>query len=420
MRLIKNERWPLPRKATIAAIIAIAAVVVIVRRLDAFTNPQFFAEDGARWFTDAYTHGAIRALGLSYAGYFQVISRLAPVIAAPFGILHEPLIYNIFGLLVQLAPVFYFLSSRFDTVVPNFWVRVILSAVYLLMPAYDLNVDITGAPFNLAILATLVVIAPEPKRWYWKTFDVTVVLLCGFSGPFAYVLFPVTLLCFLIRRRRFTLLLCVLFALALAAQFYASRLAPRPQVDLGASLSNLVLIVCDRIILAGMFAEPGHRHVYVAGRPHGTVIAIVICLLALPVVVYAARKAPWELKLFGLVSLGIVAGGLLSPLAAAQGNQWLAMATTGAAGRYFFMARIIWVVTLIWAASRLPRVWAKRTAWSIAAVAFVSGFPAWGYALTPDYHWPHEARTIETSPPGTKLVLPIPPGGPWSIDITVA
>ena len=147
--------------------------------------------------------------------------------AAPFGVLHEPLIYNILGLLVQLAPVFYFLGPRFETVVPNLWVRVVLSAVYLLMPAYDLNVDITGAPFNLAILATLVVIAPVPTRWYWKMFDLSAVLLCGFSGPFVYVLFPVTVLCFLIRRRRFTLLLCLLFALAVAAQFYASRLAPR-------------------------------------------------------------------------------------------------------------------------------------------------------------------------------------------------
>lgn len=168
-----------------------------------------------------------------------------------------------------------------------------------------------------------------------------------------------------------------------------------------------------------MFAEPGHRHVYVAGRPYGTLIATFVCLLALPVAIYAARKAPLELRLFGLTSLGIVAGGLLSPLAAAQGDQWLAMATTGAAGRYFFMARIAWVVTLIWAASRLQRRWVKRSVWGVAAVAFASGFPAWGYAAPRDFHWPQEARTIETSHPGTELALPIPTGAPWSIDITV-
>ncbi|MHB8107979.1 MAG: hypothetical protein ACYDH4_11225 [Candidatus Cryosericum sp.] len=123
------------------------------------------------------------------------------------------------------------------------------------------------------------------------------------------VLFPVTVLCFPVRRKRFTLTLCIAFAIALAAQFYASRFSARPNEELGASLQNLALIVCDRIILAGAFAEPGHRHVYLAGRTHGTLVAGLICLLALAVVALAARKAPWELKLFGLASLGIVVGG---------------------------------------------------------------------------------------------------------------
>src|ERR1700729_3940998 len=98
---------------------ALACAIVISRRVDAFTNAQFYAEDGSKWFSDAYAHGPLGALFLSYNGYFQLISRLGPVVAAPFNILYAPLIYNIIGLLVQVAPVAFLLSSRFDTVVPS-------------------------------------------------------------------------------------------------------------------------------------------------------------------------------------------------------------------------------------------------------------------------------------------------------------
>jgi hypothetical protein len=409
----------LPRASTLSLLLLVAAAIVFAHRVDAFTNPQFYAEDGGQWFSDAYNVGPLHALGFALAGYFQVVSRLGPVIAAPFGIANQPLVFNICGLVLQVAPVFYLLSSRFDTVVPALWVRVVLSLIYLLMPADELNVTITSAPFHLAILATLVVIAPEPNRWYWKVFDVATVTLCGFSGPFVYILLPVAALCYLVRRRRFTLVLLGVFAVALAAQLYASRLSPRPEFHSGAGVGNLILIVSDRVILAGIFAEPGHRHAYLAGRPYGPLLAAGVCLLALPIVLYAAKKAPWELRLFGLVSLGIMTAGLLSPLVSTTGNQWLIIASGEAAGRYFFMARVAWVVTLLWAASRLPRVGMRRTVWVVGALAFASGFTTWGYTPFPNFNWPQEARAIQSASPGTKLMLPIPPGTPWAVDITV-
>jgi hypothetical protein len=396
-----------------------AIAIVVAHRVDAFTTPQFYAEDGAQWFSNAYTFGPIPALGLAHAGYLQVISRLGPVLAAPFGIANQPLIFNICGLLIQIAPVFYFLSSRFDSLVPSFWFRAVLSAAYLLLPAAELNVDITSAPFHLVILATLVILAPEPARWHWKAFDLIAVVLCGFSGPFVYILFPVSVLWYLIRRRRFTLLLAALLAIAFVAQFAASRSGPRLEANLGASLQNLVVIVCDRIILSGIFAEPGHRHVYVAGRSLGVPLASVICVLALPVVALVVWRAPWELKVFGLVAAGIVVAGLLAPLISVKGNDWHIMATSDSAARYFFMARVAWIVALAWAATQLPRAWMSRTAWAAGAIAFATGLPVWAYTPFVDYHWPQEARTIEGSAPGTKLMLPIPPGSGWAVDITV-
>lgn len=250
-------------------------------------------------------------------------------------------------------------------------------------------------------------------------FDLVAVLLCGFSGPFVYILLPVSLVWYLVRRRRFTLALSAVLAIALVAQIYTRQFSPRIALELGANVKDLVLIICDRIVLAGLFAEPARRHVFVAGQPFGALIASIVCVLAVLVVVYAAWRAPWELKLFALVSIAIVAAALVSPLALPRGSQWHALAMTESGGRYFLMARVAGLAILMWAASTLPRVWMRRTVWFGGALAFMSGLPTWGYAPYINDHWPEEARTIVTAAPGSRLLLPIPPGGQWVIDITV-
>jgi hypothetical protein len=54
----------LPRTLTLAGLTLVAVAIVIAHRVDAFTTPQFYAEDGAQWFSSAYALGPIHALGL--------------------------------------------------------------------------------------------------------------------------------------------------------------------------------------------------------------------------------------------------------------------------------------------------------------------------------------------------------------------
>jgi hypothetical protein len=411
---------PLRSVLLAVAIALVAAGIVISRRPDAFTNAQFYAEDGTHWFSDAYNLGAWQALGVSLSGYFQTLSRLGAAIEVPFGVGNAPLLYNVLGLLVQIAPVIFFLSPRFRALVPSLWVRIALSAVYLLMPTTELNVTLTNAPFHLAVLATLVILAPEARGWGWRAFDVAVIALTAVTGPFVYVLLPIAVVWWLLRRRRETLLLIALLVLGLGAQLYAETQTPRAAYPLGANLRDLVLLLCDRVVLAGPFAEEGHTHVFMTGLSHATIWASLIILLAAPVVVFAALTAPWELRLFDLTALLFVAAGLAVPAVSAAGNQWQIMTMGRAGERYFFMAQVAWVVTVLWAASRLRLPRLRQGAWGLVAVAFASGLVvAWSYPAFTDDHWPQEARQIEIAPAGTHLSLPEPPGGPWTVAITV-
>ncbi len=138
-------------------------MVVISRRPDTFTHAQFYAEDGRCSFADAYTLGPWQALFLPDQGHILMQPRLIALIAFPFGVASAPLIYNIFGLLFQVAPVAFFLSDRFRPVLRSIWWRAALCVVYLLIPSAELQVTAGNSQWHLAVLASLVLIAPTPE-----------------------------------------------------------------------------------------------------------------------------------------------------------------------------------------------------------------------------------------------------------------
>jgi hypothetical protein len=399
--------------AALIAVAAVASAVVISRRPDAFTYPQFYAEDGICWFADAYVKGAWQALFISYQGHFLLQTRLVALIAAPLGVLNAPLVYNLCGLAIQIAPVVFFMSNRFSKVVPSVWFRAALCAVYLLIPSGELQVSNNDAQFHLVVLAALVLIAPPPSRWWWRAFDVATVALCALTGGFVYVLVVAAVIWWWVRRQRWTAVLTGVLFVGLAAQLYSLTLAARLPATLGSGpldmAKDLLFIGSDRVILAGLFAEEAHTHVFVNGLPHGAVLAAGICLVGLAVVAFAAIRAPWELRIFALVGFGIAAAGLAAPLVAPGTNAWDILAV-GGDDRYFFMAEAAWVVIVLWALWQLPRGWLRAGGWSLTAAAFVSGLVvAWQYPAFVNYHWPQEAAEITAAGPAAHLSLPINP-----------
>ena len=392
----------LPRVGVVLVVTLIACVAVISRRQDAFTNAQFWAEDGSKWFVDAYRDGPLGALGLSFMGYFQTVSRLGPVAAAPFGVVYAPLIYNIVGLVVQIAPVPYFLSSRFElggAVIHGSTRRVRRLRPHALHRAERGCDDSTISPGRARI----------PRDCCGGTEALVLKGIrhrnCGAVwtlGPFAYLLAPIALLWLIVRRRRFTAVLLAVLVATIPIQLSVALTSPRFHETLGASLHNLVLIGADRVILAGFFAEEGGTYVVLAGTPHGTLVSGLLCVLAIPLIVFAAMRAPYELRLFGLLALGVLISGLAAPLISNSGNAWGIMAVTSAGERYFLLAQIAVVVTFLWAASRLSRQWMKASALALAGVAFAFGLiSAWAYPPFTNYHWTQESRAITSSPPGT-------------------
>ncbi len=385
--------------------------LVIARRPDSVSYPQFWAEDGSIWFRDAYTFG-IAAVGRSDAGYLQTLPRLVAEPATHLSLQHAALLFNLVGIVVQVAPAAFFVSRRFERVVPRIEVRALAGLVYLLIPSYELNATITDAQWHLAVLAALVLISQAPSHLLSRLFDLATLLLCGLTGPFAAVLFPAALLRIVLTRQRgWHLWLAGVLAVTLAVQAWAVTHSQRPIVALGAGLRNLLFLISDRVVLPASLAEEGHTSVFTEGRVHGAVLAGLIALLAAAIVGVVMIKGEWHVRIFVLFCFVVTATALASPLVPPGLPAWTTLATSGGADRYFFTAELGWLVCVMWVVSRMPVPW-RWVAGGAMAALFVSGLARYPqYPAYVDYHPATYDARLHAAPPGTDIVIPINPPG---------
>jgi hypothetical protein len=64
-----------PSKKTLWLCLALAAVILFIRKTNSFLNPQFWGEDALPFFIDSLFTGP-RAILISYSGYSHLWPRL--------------------------------------------------------------------------------------------------------------------------------------------------------------------------------------------------------------------------------------------------------------------------------------------------------------------------------------------------------
>ena len=397
----------------------LGVTAIVLRRPDAVTNPQFYAEDGTYWFADAYNHG-LAALLQSSAGYLQTLPRLVALPASNLGLVQGALLFNAVAIGVQVAPAGLLVSRRFQGFAP-LRVRAALACAYVLLPNIELDANITNAQWHLAVLAAMILVAQAPQRSWWRAADLSILLLCGLTGPFSLLLLPgaAVLGWRTVSERRWyacaglTLLATLMLQAVVFVQSHRGTGAA-----LGASLSNLVSIIADRVVLAGSFAQEGHGRFHSQGRPFGAVIASLIVLAAAAVVVMALLRTSLRIRVFVLVCMGITAASLVSPLVPPGGPPaWSVFAATNGAERYFFSAELAWLVCVVVAVAAIPRHLGRDLAVVAVALCFLSGpLLMWRYPAYADLHPAASEARLRTSPPGSAVTIPINPD--WVMTLT--
>ncbi len=94
---------------------------------------------------------------------------------------------------------------------------------------------------------------------------------------------------------------------------------------------------------------------------------------------------------------------------------WTSLATSDGGERYFLSAEIAWFVCLAWAISQIPWRLVMAAAGVALAATFASGLIAsWQYAPYTDFHPAAYTAQLRAAAPGTTVVIPVNPGGPWA------
>src|SRR5258705_12552214 len=101
-------------------------LLLVLRRPDAVTNPQFWAEDGVIFFFGQIAHTGLGALVVPYAGYLHIVPRLVAAFAALFPGSSTPLIFNLFAFVIAAFCCSLFSLNWYRRLLQSDWLRVVV------------------------------------------------------------------------------------------------------------------------------------------------------------------------------------------------------------------------------------------------------------------------------------------------------
>lgn len=389
-----------------------ACLIVVSRRPDAVLNAQFFAEDGQRWYADAYQYG-LRSLLIpdEGGGYLHTVPRLAALLSLLFPFSRAPLVMNLCAITIQVLPVTIFISSRFPSI--PLWKRLLGGLLYLGTPnSYGTNANATNIQWHLGLLACLVLLAHPPTSRRWQVFDSIVLVLISVESPMGIVLLPAAAAIWWMRRNRWSWISFALLVPGAVVQTvviftsHARRLGSN-----GATLPRLISILGRQVFLASLVGETKVLHFALRYSVRSCfLLEALATAVGLAVLGYALRYAPWELKLFIGFSFTVFALSLARPIAGTLVQpQWEWLRFPGTSNRYYYLPIISFLTAVSWIANYAPRRLARS--FGIALLLFVSiaVHRDWRYPAFEDMHFQGYALKFQAAPSGTRMIIPINP-----------
>ena len=164
-------------------VLCACAAILLVRRAQAFSNPQLWAEDG-HFYERAYAIGA-RALLLPYAGYLHLVPRSVAAVAARADPAWVPAIFVISAALLTLYVAARTLSPRCP--LPR-TAGLFALAVVLVPDTYEVLLNIVNLQWVLAAGLVLLLVSRDPSGRAEWVHDCLSALFLGLTGPFSCIL----------------------------------------------------------------------------------------------------------------------------------------------------------------------------------------------------------------------------------------
>jgi hypothetical protein len=405
------------RRSEHVAAFLLAVAWIVSRRPDALMHAQFWGEDGTVFFADAYNLGWWPALFQQFAGYFEVFPRLGSALALLVPLTSAPLLLNVIAIMNQAIPVSLLLSAR-SSAWGSLRFRAVLGGVYLATPnAWELIGTIANSQWFLVVSAFLLLVASKPHTVMARVFDICVLAVCGLSGPFCIILFPIS--AFIAWRERdgwrwieagILATTCIVQGLGLLSGGIASRSHP----PFGASTEMLTRVLAGQLYLGSMLGNNGLAAR--GGVPTFIFLAFVAVSGTVLLAIYLFRSA-LRIKLFFLVSVLILVSSLIAPRFGGNNGLTVLMHMARGSGlRYWFFPSLAIEWLILWHFEN-SRVLMSRIVSAVLLLVFCFGvLLRWQAPAFQNMHFADYARRFESAPPGTVMVIPENPSG-WKLQL---
>jgi hypothetical protein len=231
--------------------------ILFLRHPQALLRADFWGEDGAVWYAQAYEI-SWRCLLVPHTGYLQTTSRLVALLAQNFPLRWAPTIFAACALVIQALPPTLLMSKRMQDAWPDPVSRLAFALIYVGLPSsVEVLTNLTNAQWHLACLAFLNVTIRPSLRWPVRAAELLALALSGLSGPFAIFLLPIAVWqCLDYRNDRavrwvaVARVIVVAMCVAIQGSFLLGTMAAtRPGVPLGAGAITLARMIGIRIMI---------------------------------------------------------------------------------------------------------------------------------------------------------------------------
>jgi hypothetical protein len=402
-----------------AAVFLTSFLILFSRRPDAVLNAQFYGEDGARWFADAYQFGW-HCLFMPESGYLQTASRLIALLSLSFPFALAPLVMNLCALAVQILPVNLFFTSRFNAI--PLQTRFLGSLLYLALPnSFEVHANTTNMQWHLALAGLLLLLGRAPTGRVWRVLSSLILVLSVLDGAAGILLAPVAVV---LRWKRKDARSGVSLALLMAGAalqtlmiLFSDSRRPAPN---GVTIQRLVSIVGGQVFLSSIFGLRTSIQLFF-GHAHYLFLIQTIALIAgAAIAFYTFRRGPIELKVLLCFAAAILVLALIRPVASTGGEyeQWEELQVPGVGNRYYFFPMLAFFASVIWMATGpTPAMrFARFGALIVLALLPIGIWRDWQYKPFVDYDFKAFAADFERAAPGTKVSIPINPN--WQMVLT--
>lgn len=427
---VPSGKKPTPRAAGLPIFFPTGAAIFLLlflRRPDALTAPQFFAEDGVVFFHDQLLFGIRQALWIPHAGYVLVIQRLTAMLGSFFGTALAPAVYNVTALLLSACCCAFFVLPDFRAIIRSDRLRFVVCCLFAIaLDSAELIGTITQIQWFLQLVGILFLVRcwirqTEPSM-VARILEGLLVLVLALSCPLLVLAVPLALV-LLLRRKGILPSLALLAGVAIQLVEYVQAGDSRGQSSVFQFhdlIHALFVYLTARPVLSSVIGRPLAMELCAKNIALCTALVGVAVVMGLGVLWWKADRAAKTsilVCLYLMLASGTLALGARKMLRAEE-------SITFGGERYFYLAACCFVLL---AAITLELFFGKMSASKgplLLILLFAGGmwgnfrvqpFVAMQWGLYQDllHDWyddmrsekPIEAITIPINPPGWFVTL---------------